>query len=234
MYTDLGTRISAAIALGKSVIPDPNPNEQPIPEPSSLEQLLEKLKKHEWTVNWVTADALAQIGSEAVPALLQALESEDGYVRNGAAIALGKIGSRDFAQPLLRALRWHDDRVYEDDEDIEARMSAATALGKLHDPAVCEPLLSELDKVLQTNSTLASYIVEALGEIGNLKAIPTLAKLVEHRDPDIQRDASCSLAQLGPDAIEIWHDILKDRSRQGRQYAARGLCPKAAPTVYLV
>jgi HEAT repeat protein len=209
---------------------DPNSSEQAPREPSSLEQLLEKLKRHEWTTNWRAADALAHVGPEAVPWLLQALESEDGYMRNGAAIALGKIGSQHFVQPLLRALRWNDDRVYEDDEDIEARMSAATALGKIHDPAVCEPLLSELDKVLEANPTLASYIVKALGEIGNPKAIPALARLVEHRDPEIQRDASCALAQLGPDAIQILNDILKDRSRQGRRYAVRGLCRKAIPS----
>jgi len=204
-----------------------DPSDQPLPESLSLEQLLEELKKHEWAVNWRTAEALAQVGTGAVPSLLQALESEDGYMRNGAAIALGNIGRKEFARPLLQALRWRDDRVYEDDEDIEARMSAATALGKLHDPALCEPLLAELERALESNATLASYIVEALGEVGNPRAISTLVKAVEHRDHNIQRDAICALAQLGPDAIEILHGILKDRSRQGRGYVVRALCPKA-------
>jgi HEAT repeat protein len=227
MYNYPTGTISTLAVLGQNQMPESYPSEQNFPTPSSWKQLFEELKKHDWTVNWRTADALAQLGAEAVPSLLQALEIQDGYMRNGAAIALGKIGSKDFVQPLLQALRWRDDRVYEDDEDIEARMSAATALGKLHDPAICEPLLAELEKILVTDRTLASHIAEALGAVGNPRAIPTLAKLVEHHDPDIQRDSSFALAELGSDAIQIMHDILNDRSRRGRGYVVRALCPKA-------
>ncbi len=207
-------------------MPEPDPNEDAPSEALSLGQLLEELKKHDWVVNGRTADALAQIGAEAVPSLLQALESEDGYVRNGAAIALGKIGGKDCIQPLLRALQWRDDRVNEDDEDLEARMSAAAALGKSRDPALCEPLLAELDKILESDPSLATVIAEALGEIGDTRAIPALAKLSEHGDPAV----SFALAQLGPAAIGILQGMVRDRSRRGRQSAVRALCAKATPS----
>ncbi len=206
---------------------DTDHTEQAPSEPLSLQELLDNLRKKNWTVNWVTADALAQIGIDAVPSLLEALESENGYARNGAAIALGKIGKKEFAQPLLQALGWRDNRVYEDGEDREARTSAATALGKLLDPALCEPLLVELESRLDSDSTLVSYIAEALGELGNPKAIPSLAKLVGHGDPDVQRDASFALARLGPDAIPTMLEILKDPSHSGRRYVVRALCAEA-------
>jgi HEAT repeat protein len=207
-------------------VADTDQTEKTHPEPLSLEELIDNLRKKIWTVNWVTADALAQMGTDAVPSLLEALESENGYARNGAAIALGKIGKKEFAQPLLQALGWRDNRVYEDDEDREARESAATALGKLHDPALCEPLLVELESRMDSDSTLVSYIAEALGELGNPKAIPPLAKLVGHVDPDVQGAASFALARLGPDGIPTLCEILKEPSHSGRRYVVRALCAK--------
>src|SRR5712671_3701183 len=128
-------------------------------------QLLQDLRQHNWSVNWRTADALAEEGENAFPQLLQCLEDTDGYVRNGAAIVLGKIGNSAATEPLIRALQWRDDRVYEDDEDQEARISAATALGKLRNDAACQALIAELEKLPSVDSTLASSIAEALGWI---------------------------------------------------------------------
>jgi HEAT repeat protein len=207
-----------------------DPTEKVPSEPLSLRELLDNLRKKNWTVNRVTAEALARIGLEAVPSLLEALESENGYARNGAAIVLGKIGNEEFAQPLLQALRWRDDRVYEDDEDMEARTSAAAALGKLHNPAMCEPLLAELENRLDGDSTLVTYIAEALGELGNPRAISPLAKLVRHTDPDVQLAASFALARLGPDAILTMLEILKEPFHSGRRYIVRALCAQACVT----
>ena len=69
--------------------------EQIVPKQSkTVEQLLIDLRQNDWSVNWKTADALAEIGENALPRLLKALEDTDGYARNGAAIALGKIGNK--------------------------------------------------------------------------------------------------------------------------------------------
>ena len=198
-------------------------NEPSRDDSPSLAQLLEDLKMHEWSMNWKTADALAEMGQDAFPHLLKFLQSEDGYVRNGAAIALGKIGNGAAVQPLLRALQWRDDHVSEDDEDQEARSSAATALGKLRDHSACAPLLAELEKIRETDATLASYIIESLGEIGNPQAIPLLARMVEYGDGDIQKLASWALAQMGAEGVEILLRIAPDRSREGRQYVVRAL-----------
>lgn len=152
---------------------------------------------------------------------MQALRDTDGYVRNGAAIALGKIGNRDATQSLIRALQWRDDRVYEDDEDQEARISAATALGKLRNDAAYQALMAELEKLPNLSLTLASYIVEALGETGNPKAVPVIVRAIDCEDFELQEIASYALAKLGPDGIEALLRMSANRDQPGRRYVIR-------------
>jgi HEAT repeat protein len=189
----------------------------------SVEQLLSDLRRHNWSVNWKTADALAELGEYAFLHLLRALEDQDGYVRNGAAIALGKIGNGDATQPLIKALQWRDDRVYEDDEDQEARTSAATALGKLRNDVACKALIAELEKRPNTDSTVASYIVEALGEIGDPKAVPVIARAIDSGDFELQKIASCALTKLGRDGIAALLRMAADRDQPVRPYVIRAL-----------
>jgi HEAT repeat protein len=151
------------------------------------------------------------------------LEDPDGYVRNGAAIALGKIGNRDATQPLIRALQWRDDRVYEDDEDQEARISAATALGKLRSDVACKALMAELEKLPSMSSTLASYMVEALGEIGDPKAVPVMVSAIDSGDFELQKIASWALAKLGGDGIGVLLRMAANRDQLGRAYVIRAL-----------
>jgi HEAT repeat protein len=198
-------------------------NEQRSGKQNSVEQLLSNLRQHDWSVNWKTADALAEIGQSAVPPLLRALEDPDGYVRNGAAIALGKIGNVDATQALIRALQWRDDRVYEDDEDQEARMSAAAALGKLRSAAACQALMAELEMRASTDLTLASYIVEALGEIGNPEAIALIKRAIASGDFELQKIGSWALTQLGTEGIEALLQIAGNHDQTARPYVIRAL-----------
>lgn len=191
-------------------------------EDNTVEQLLTDLRQHDWSVNWKTADALAEMGENAFPHLLKALEDADGYVRNGAAIALGKIGNNDATQPLIRALQWRDDRVYEDDEDHEARISAATALGKLQNDVACQALMTELGNIRAT-STLASYIVEALGEIGDPKAVPVIVRAIGAGGFELHKIASWALTKLGPDGLEALLRMAANRGQSGRPYVIRAL-----------
>ena len=161
-----------------------------------LEELLRDLEKHDWAENRKAAEALAELGQEAFPYLLSALKSEDGYVRNGAAVALGKIGNEEAAPALLQALQWRDERVYDDDEDSEARVGAAKALGALRDREACVPLIKVLGEGLARDGNLESYVVDALGEIGDKRAIPVLSGMVENFHTEIQRSARKALAKI--------------------------------------
>jgi HEAT repeat protein len=191
----------------------------------TLDRLIDQLRNHNWSANWAAAAALAERGLDALPLLTKALEHEDGYVRNGAAIALGKLGSRDATGPLIKALYRKDERTYEDDEDQEARVSIVTALGTLRDRAATGPLLEILRKCLEEKAdlTLASYTAEALGTIGDREAIPLLKRAVEFEEIEIQKCASWALAQMLPEGLGVLIEIARGRARRGRQYAVRAI-----------
>jgi hypothetical protein len=79
-------------------------------------------------VRWAAAQALEKIGPPALPALIQALQDEEGLVREAAAEALGAIGDPQATPALIQALQ---------DEEGEVRRAAAKALMKL--PPVSPP-----------------------------------------------------------------------------------------------
>jgi HEAT repeat protein len=192
---------------------------------NSLAKLLTDLKQHSWSENWRTADLLAEFKEAAVPSLIAALEDVDGFVRNGAAIALGKIGRRESVPALFRALRWSGNRDYEYDEDQEARASAATALGLIGGHDVCVGLTEALQEALQTGSTSAEFIIDALGTIGDPHAVPALSTIAQNGEV-----AACfALARIGNDGTRAVFNLISDRTRQGRQYAVRALGASSEP-----
>jgi len=188
-----------------------------------LDDLFRKLEKHDWAENRKTAEALAELGQGAFSHLLNALKSEDGYVRNGAAVALGKIGNKEATPALLQALRWRDERIYEDDEDSEARVSAARALGALRDGAACTALINLLEEGSVREGNLKSYIIDALGEIGDTSAIPTLARMTEDQNSETQLSACAALGKMGSEGTEILLKLARDKVRRARQCATRVL-----------
>jgi HEAT repeat protein len=162
----------------------------------TIEALLRTAEEHDWDINWRTADEIAEIGELAVLRLIEVLANEDGYVRNAAAIALGKIGDRRAVEPLITAMRYRDEGTYEDDEDNEARMSAATALGKIADPNSYAPLIETFQDALEKDVSLAWYIIDALGMLGDKRAIPILEEAVAHADIDVRKTAASALKRI--------------------------------------
>lgn len=75
----------------------------------------------------VVAHALVCVGTEAVPALIDALNDPDVFVRRHAAEALAEIGDLRAIDPLLRAV---------EDADVTVRWKAARGLARLGRPAV--------------------------------------------------------------------------------------------------
>jgi len=166
-------------------------------EQKEVERLLSEVKlQRDWTFSWKTADELASVGAAAIPRLIEALGNEDGYVREVAANALGKIGDRRAVGPLIQAMQYRDDRVYEDDEDCEARVKAATALGCIADPGSVEPLIETLKYSLEKDITLSWYVIGALGMLGDRRAIPILESISDHADIDVRKSVKGALNKL--------------------------------------
>lgn len=139
-------------------------------------------------------DLLVRFGSESVPQLIKLLQDSNEEVRNFAAVMLGDIGNRKSVEALIRALG---------DKDANVSHSAAEALGKIGDRAALFPLIELLKgdfwvqyaaisaigamrdyravphlMQLLDNELLAGPVIDALGEIGDARALYPLGKIL--------------------------------------------------------
>ena len=105
----------------------------------------------ESTVGEAAADALARIGTQAVPALVEALHDPKPRVRELAALALARMGpeAETSVPELIMALQ---------DSDLEVQRSAARALGQIGPeanqaiPALLETIRHEADLGVRTTN----------------------------------------------------------------------------------
>lgn len=134
----------------------------------AVPNLLVLLKDYNEEVRNFSAIMLGEIGSrEAVGPLIQALSDEDVNVRHGSAEALGKIGDRTALVPLLDLLK----------EDFWQQFPAVTAIAAMRDNRAVPHLV----KLLGDNM-LEGAIIDALGEIGDPRALKYLFKILEDSD----------------------------------------------------
>lgn len=138
--------------------------------------------------------ALSFMGSAAVPALQDAINSSNEIVRREALRALGKLRERASIDPkivvplLLRAL---------DDPDPTVRHAAVTYLGIVRDEPVAE--VNGLIKALADETPeVRQAAAAALAEYGALaqRAAPALKKAASDSDEDVRREAGRTLVHL--------------------------------------
>lgn len=147
---------------------------------------------------------------EAIDVLIAALEDEDdrtnagGYpLRRNAARALGKLGEKRAVSALVHALEC---------SDFYVREAAAQSLEMLGDLS-CIPRLIELLNN-QIPGTLPApeppqlaqpydAIIEALGTLGAIDAIPVIEPFLEHFIPRIQYAAARAMYQLTAQETEV-------------------------------
>jgi phycocyanobilin lyase subunit alpha len=144
-------------------------------------------------------------GPEAIEILIAALEDEDdrteagGYpLRRNAARALGKLGDRRAVPPLIQSLSC---------ADFYVREAAAQSLEMLADLTCIPNLIQLLNN--QVPGTLPApeppqlvqpfdAILEALGTLGAIDAVPDILPFLEHAVPRIQFAAARAMYQLTP------------------------------------
>jgi HEAT repeat protein len=138
--------------------------------------------------------ALSFMGSPAVPALQDAVNSNNEIVRREALRALGKLRERASIDPklvvplLLRAI---------DDPDPSVRHVAVTYLGIVRDEPVAA-VNGLIKAVADESSEVRQAAVAALAEYGPRaeRAIPALKKATGDPDEDVRREAGRTLVRL--------------------------------------
>ena len=166
-----------------------------------------------------TIESLASLGKTAVPALIDALQNQAPAVRNGAAIALGKIGKdATAAVPALKKTL--------DDKDFQVRSSAMQALGFIDRQAVVPFLVEELSSEKAWERYSATHALRTFGKEA-VAAVPALIKTIkEDKDNWVRTSATTALGSIGKDArtaIPTLIQSLQDRDEKVRYGAAYAL-----------
>lgn len=150
------------------------------------------------------ADILGCTGSrQAVPLLCEALlKDPEVNVRYQAAVSLGSLAFPEAVDSLRQAMQ--------DEEWVQ--FSVVEALAKIRDDST----VSTLTQALSVCSELvASVIVEALGEMGNLKAVPLLLKSLEKASPPLRHKTVKAIVRiLGGRSLSLLSSKERNRFRE--------------------
>ncbi len=165
--------------------------------------------------------ALREMGSNAVPGLIELLETKDVSWRK-------RVWALQPRLPLrLRQLVWQKVPL---PDAAGVRKAAATSLGIIGPEAkVAVPALTKAlhDKELLVRSEAAT----ALGRIGK-GAVPGLIEALQDKDSEVRYDAAYALGQIGADAeaaVSALIFTLKDTSEPVRSAAAASLATIGTP-----
>jgi len=181
-------------------------------------------------------EKLAEGGEPAVGPLTQLLRDREVYVREKAAITLGRIGDRRATKHLEEALRDEDSRVRKAaaealkgmrwrTRDASTRLAYLVArrewrkLVKIGEPAV-EPLVRLLGEPVEEVQRGAA---EALGKIGK-PALGPLTRALRDENKGVRAWAAHAMGVMrNPEALEPLVQALKDREGSVREKAADAL-----------
>lgn len=228
-------RMESAVPLLVSLLQSPNMGVQEAAEYAlrkiggrkAVEGLLPLLRSDHPPIRNLGMDLLRALGGEHLELLLPLLKDDDADIRIFMADILGSASDVLAVRPLCDALL-HD-------PEVNVRYQAAVSLGDLARPeavrslnqalgddewvqfAVIEALMKIRDessinafvRALDKSSELvASMIIDALGELGNIKAVPMLMKRLDNSPAALRNKilraivrimGSRSLALLSPD-----------------------------------
>jgi len=195
-----GTCQAAALALGL------------IGDPRAVEPLVAALKEGNSVVRRAAAEALGQIGDpRAVVPLTAALGDKSEPVQKAAAQALARN-----VDGLVTALAHQDSHIRE-----EAAWALSQVASRDNMQAV-EPLIDFLGKASSFSSITSA--LEALGKIGDVRAVDRLKSYASVSDPDMRYWAIWALAEIGgPQTTDVLTKALEDEAPEIRQVADKAL-----------
>lgn len=142
---------------------------------------------------------------ESAASLLPLLNDKVEFVRQETAYALGKVGSRAAAAPLLE--------LFAREKKNGVRGAVVIALGEIGDESAVVPLAQILRPELgataskkrtkkKENLLVLRAAARSLGQIGNRAAVPALLAVLqdEQFESDVRREAAIALGLIGDSA----------------------------------
>jgi HEAT repeat protein len=175
--------------------------------------LVSALKDQDKNVKSSAARALVDVGQSTVDPILAALRDNDEYVRSSVAFALSYRLKDDerITLSLIDALR---------DSKSSVRQSAVRALGTRRDLRAVKPLIEALGNRPEERW----WIINALGELGDTRAIDALTASLRDPSASVRSKAAEALGKLGDSqAVEPLVASLQDSDYDVRGNAAKAL-----------
>ncbi|AFZ22543.1 PBS lyase HEAT-like repeat protein,HEAT repeat protein [Cylindrospermum stagnale PCC 7417] len=169
---------------------------------SKIAPLIEKLIDNDAHISSIAADALVNIGSPAVPSLIEALKNQDHNLRWHAASILGDLGAE--AAPAVPALT-----AALQDEDGQVRLYATLALGNIGTAA--KAAVPSLIAALQDKEQYVRiYVPSALRKIGAEAkvAVPVITAALKDQNPRVRYNAAYALGAMGTEAASAVPDLI--------------------------
>jgi len=184
------------------------------PDKSDPKPLVEAIKSNYPEIRIFAAKELVKIKDPSViGVLIDATADKQEDVRIEVIQTLGEIGDERAVKPLVYALG---------DESLVVREKGASALGKLGRPEAEDALISALNS--NTNLSIVCAIIEALGQIGDTRAVEPLIAFLNHKEAKIRECTAASLGKLRDTrAVESLIAALNDEQERVRWYAADSL-----------
>jgi len=153
----------------------------------SLEYICEKKLNTDKTLELRAIEAVAKgLKDEAIPLLLDKLNSENDTVRKNVAWVLGKIEAKNAAPKLIHALN------IEKNHKVEARM--IEALGRIGDTTATPHIIPYLE---DKHELLKIKAAEAIGKLNDKRGVEPLIKSLDDEFFTVRGTSSWALGEIG-------------------------------------
>jgi HEAT repeat protein len=184
------------------------------PDKIDPKPLIEAIKSDYPEVKIFAAKELIKLKDPSVvDVLIQAISDTSEEVRIEAIQALGEIGDERAVEPLIDAM---------DDESLVVREKTAKSLGKLGKHEAGDALISSL--INNSDLSIVCATIEALGQIGDTRAVDPLLVFLTHKEPNIRECTAAALGKLRDSrAVDSLVVALNDEQERVRWYAADSL-----------
>lgn len=183
--------------------------------------LVDKLETQDAREILALVDILGKISEPAVLPLIDCLKSENKDKIKTASRILGDIKDKRAVQPLSDLL---------DNPDFSIRANACSSLGKIGDTTILNNISFMLNDSVEVVRKSAAV---SLGDLNNPVAIDFLIKALKDKHFSVRMTASISLVKLGQKAVDPLLKVLTDSVDNTRYLAIESLGklkdPRAVP-----
>jgi len=142
-------------------------------------------------------DAIGELRDpRTISLLVSVIEKEEiAALRASALVSLQKVDTEEAYKWAILSLS---------DEDLDVKYSAVEVLKKLKDKRAVVPLIAKLN-----DETIIKATIEALGEIGDPKAVDSLIQILESPNPFLRASVVLALGQIDTDSKKTVKPLIK-------------------------